>query len=178
MTAMSRQPDERARIPGWVIAASLVVIGAIGGTAVYVAGTIVHRRDRERIARYEDATRATTALIHDTIDVMERLWPRSRSTTTEEIGSFAAAHRRPLERARSEMLALSVPDILREAHAARLNATVRALDAITALDRIVAGEGRAGPIETFRENAIEARAQQDLADAELLDVRCAAGLDC
>lgn len=162
-----------------MVAVGVVLVAVLGGAAVFAAGGAAKRRDRADIVAYEAATAPAMDALDRALAALVALEPRLETSSGADRRSIAERHRIPLEAARTALINLRVPDILRHITADQLNALNRTIGVITQLDRIVAGDDPAGSAgRQYRSILMAAISHQAAAVASLHDLRCLAGLVC
>lgn len=163
----------------WMVAVALAIFAVAGATFVYVVGSAGQRRDRADILAYQTATAPLMASLDAALTDLEALEPELATASNQRRRQIARAHRRPLERARTQLIDMRVPDILRHITADQLNSINRTLGTITQLDRIVAGaDPRGNAAREYRERLTVAKLHREAARDKLIDLRCLSGIEC
>jgi hypothetical protein len=163
----------------WMVAVAIAIFAIAGATFVYVAGTAAQRRDQADILAYQTQTAPLMASLDGALSDLTALEPDLATASMERRRTIAKAHRKPLEAARTKLIDMHVPDILRHITADQLNSINRTIGTITQLDRIVAGaDPRGDAAREYSERLAVAKLHRESAREKMIELRCLAAIEC
>lgn len=163
---------------------AIVVVAMLGGAGVFWAGSVLHARDRERLATWEGAALPLVQRaeqIHAQMPAVARSIARAPSGRAGRAGELARrvqAFRTELQRIRARLEGQRLPDILVNVGTASYSGVGRSLESVVYLERALAAVPRNdAQIERFQASWDRAAERFALGKRLHVRVRCRARVD-